>query len=111
MVGLSLQWCGNGFSTPDGETPRLQPDTGTFAKNRRDTLQRDFDISKTDTVTDTKMNPPYTDPAIVAVHECTIARTVIINGDKTIISQFNPGMQTGKCRVFKNKITGWITSA
>ena len=111
VLGLGFPWCGNGLSTPDGKTPRFETDIGTLAKHRRDTLQRYFDIPKTDTVTNTQVSPFYTNPAVVTVHERAVARAGIIDGDKAIISQFNPGMQTGKCRVFENKITGWITSA
>lgn len=111
VLSLGFPWCGKVLSTPDGKTPSFETDIGTLAKHRRDALQRYFGIPKTDKVTYTQVSPFYTNPAVVTVHERAIARAGIIDGDKAIISQFNPGMQTGKCRVFKNKITGWITSA
>ena len=111
VVGLSLRRHGNGLSSPDGKPPGLEPDIGALAKYCRYALQRYFGIPKTDTVTNTQVNLPGTDPAVVAVHECAVARTGIIDGDKTVIGQFNAGMQTGQCRVINDKIAGWITSA
>lgn len=78
---------------------------GAVTKNRGEMRQWHFDFSESNAVADTQYDFPDTNPAIVAVQECTIAGAGILHADMAIFGQFNVGMEAGYRRVLNNKIT------
>ena len=72
-ISFSCRRLDNAFAVPVWKPPGLKPDAGAPAKNSRKVLERNFDIPKTDAVTNTQCDFPGTDPAIVPVKEGAIA--------------------------------------
>jgi hypothetical protein len=88
--------------------PCFKPRPGPTTKNCGEALQRHFDLTKTDTVTDTQRDLPDANPDVVPVQKNTISRFGIEQGYKAIIGQFNTGMEMGYCRMLQFEVAGWI---
>ena len=71
----------------------LKPGIGTVTKNCGETRQRHFDFTKPNTIADTQYDFPDTNPAVVAVQECTIAGAGILHADTAVFGQFDASMK------------------
>ena len=71
----------------------FKPRVAVTAKNCDETLQWNFNIPETDTVTTTQNDLHNTNPGVITVEVATMIGTRVAKTDPAIIIQFDAGMK------------------